>query len=216
MQITTRTVHDITIFPYVPGVAATFEPVVSCETGVWRQRRLLNHGQERLVLDADVAPEGLSIGASYGWRGHLDDGTATGAMWTFCTDLAPRVGFGVTRNWARPGCVAPLYGGLEDAVLRLEPLRDVIALIPSPNPSVGLAQAQLGRAGWLVMLSSVVPACVGFLIEEAHLPLHLCEGAEGVSIKATSLRTLQTIGLQDLRCAQASDTSLFLREISSC
>ncbi|WP_147103502.1 hypothetical protein [Tateyamaria sp. syn59] len=216
MQITTQTVRDITIFPYVPGVAATFEPVVSGASGVWQQRRLLNHGQERLVLDAEVAPNALRAGASYGWRGHLADGTSTGAMWTFCTDLAPRVGFGVTRNWARPGCASPLYGALEDAVLRLEPVQDVIVMIPSPNPTVGLAQAQLGRAGWLVMMSSVVPACVGFLIEEAKLPSHLCEGAEGVSIKATSLRTLQTIGLQELRCVQAGDTSMFLREISSC
>lgn len=172
----------------------------------------MQHQYCELVLDKEAETAGIEIGVPYSCIGKDESGTVVQTHWMFCTSRAPRGVFGITRDWRRAGGYAPLLAATEKPILKLEPVSDLTAVYAPLSPGNGIAQAQLGHRGWLVMTCLTMPHLMGFLIEDPLLPPIICEGTEDLTIAGSFERTMQSVGLSALTCVQTHGGALFLKE----
>lgn len=206
---------EISIFPHYPNIPIEVEPVIQNGSGRYVSGQCLNHSFYSLALDQTDAIEGLNLGAIYGCSALTDDGSSTRTHWLYCVSVSPSPVFSISRNWSQPNCFAPLWSNIDTPLIKLEELNNLVAILASPTPSLGLAQAQIGRRGWLVMTSITTPHTMGLLIEQPTMPPMFFEGSENIMISAKCVRTLQSIGFDALTCVSVGDSALFLqRDVS--
>lgn len=204
-------VTDVEIFPYYPGVSLEVTPVISKGTGSYCSGQFMQNAFHQLTLEnADIVGD-LHIGATYSWSGRDADGNAVNSHWLICTENCDNPTFGVIRGGSQTAMIAPLLTDLDSSLIQLEELMDIVAVLRQPHNNHAQSQLQLGKSGWLVQTTVTAPSQIGILIAEPNLPPSFPEGAANISISAKSTRTLQTIGLDNLTCAKAGDTALFLR-----
>lgn len=206
--------RDVSILPYYCGIPIEVDPVIRGGVGRYVVGHLLSQTYHSLTLDRADIVDDIHVGATYSCSAVTDDGIAMKTHWLYCTSITPTVTFGITRNLCQANSFAPLMPHIDTPMIQLEELTDLVATFPSPVPSVGLAQAQIGRRGWLVMTRVNSPYAMGLSIESSTLPPVFCEGSENIMISAKSVRTLQTISFGALTCVSATDPALFLQQVS--
>lgn len=205
-----QTVTDISIYPYYPGIATEVAPVMFLSEGQFYCGQILGQQAFELKIEKGEVSGEVQVGAAYSWRGRDQSGEDISSHWLYCTDLGSAPTFGAICDWSRGGATSPLLPQTGGTLLKLEELSDIAAILSSPANTYGQAQAQLGKRGWLVMTTTTAPAYVGILIESPTLPMTFAEGTRDVSISAISVRTMQTVNLSRLYCAQLGETALFL------
>lgn len=212
MQSSATQLHDIKIYPYYRNVPIEVEPVLSGVTGHYVDGWVLSHQYYELTIREEIETQNIKVGASYSVSAHTSQGRVLQTHWLYCTSVSPVLTFGVTRNWSKPRSFSPLLASASDPLMRLEKLTDLVVVFTPPSPAVGMAGAQIGQLGWLVMTSLTTPYAMGILIEGPSLMPMLSEGSENISISATCVRTLQSIGLDSLVCVKSETPALFLKE----
>lgn len=213
MQTRVTRLHDIRLYPYYRDLSLEVAPVLAEACGRYVDGRIMHHQYTELLLDKETDLSSLRVGVPYSCAAVDPDGATIQTHWMYCTALHPRGVLGVTRDWRRPSGCAPLLTDAADPLQKLEKLTDLTTVYIAPPPSVGVAQAQIGQRGWLVMTCLTAPHMMGVLIEDPVLPPVLCEGSENVTISASSDRTLQVVWLDRLTCVSARGDALFLREV---
>lgn len=201
---------DITITPYSPGLSLECSPCFINGRGVLRVTSILQHRLDQLLIDDASWTAPLIKGALYSWSA---EGGQLSGHWTYCTKSGPNPTFGVVRDGSKPNVSAPLYRDLDQLVVTTEALCDLFTDEPTPQPDYRAGRAQLGTTGAIAVVNAVVPSFSGILITDPTLPQNITEGTAGISIYATSARTLQTVSLHDLQCAYAGSYALFLKEV---
>lgn len=210
MLILEKTMIDISITPYSPGISLECPPCSVNGRGVLRMTSILNHRFAQLVIeDADWTTP-LVKDALYSWSA---EGGRLSGHWTYCTDAGPTPTFGVVQDGRKPVVSVPFCRDLDQLIITTEILRDLFTDDSSSQPDHRAGRAQLGTTGAVAMVTAVVPSCAGILIDDPTLPQNVTQGTTGISIYATSARTLQTVALHELQCAYAGSYALFLKEV---
>ena len=205
-----KRVKNVQVFPYFLGISTDVEPVISGADGTYSTGQIMGSQFHRLELD-EADNTQLHVGAAYSWKAELVTGQPLDAHWLYCTSVVGRPTFGAICDWTRDGQVSPLLAEPTSALIRLEELADITAILPTLYPDFGRSQIHLGKTGWLVMTTVTVPARLGILIESQSIPNSFAEGMGGIDVSAKSCRTMQSIGLSSLYFVKSGETALFLR-----
>ncbi|MGC1497214.1 MAG: hypothetical protein WA790_15495 [Sulfitobacter sp.] len=214
MQAQETKLCDVRIFPYYRGIPLEVEPVIKGGDGRYVVGQLLSQTYHALSLDHAEMVEDVHVGATYSCSAVTEDGSPLKTHWLYCTSVEPVLTFGITQNLSQINSFAPMMPNVETPLVQVEELTDLVATFPSPLHAVGLAQAQIGHRGWLVMTRVNAPDAMGLSIESPSLPPAFCEGTSNIMISAKSVRTLQTISFGSLTCVSATDPALFLQQES--
>ena len=213
MSVQVADLSEINIFPYYRGVALEVDPVARKGVGRYETGHFAGQAYYTLTVDQAEATEDLHVGATYSCTALRDGEQRMTTHWLFCTSVGARLTFGVSRHWADPRCFSPVLPQIDSILVQVEELSDIVAIFPAPAPEGSVAQARIGQSGWLVMTRLGCPSMMGILVDDAILPMTLCEGSEGIKIGARSVRTLQSVTLENLSCVSAKDTALFLQRV---
>ncbi len=211
IEMQSRNISDIHVYPHYPGIATEVAPVVYNGIGTLSTGQIMGQEVHQLAISDGEMSGTIQVGATYSWMGRDHDGTHTTSHWLYCTSLSPKPTFGAICDWSRNGAVFPLLTEIDSELIYLEELSDFSAVLPAQNLAYGESQARLGKKGWLVMTTTTAPGFLGVLIENPTLPLTYAIGTKDISISATSARTLQSVGLVGLYCARVGDAALFLQ-----
>lgn len=205
-------ITDVKMYPYHHGVLIETPPVLVEGEGSYRSGHLMGNEFHQLELVIAKMKGNIEIGAAYSWHGHADDGALVNSHWVFCTALEPLPTFGVICDWSGPMRISPLIKTADKTLIKLEELVAPTAVFNTPASAYGHAQAELGKSGWLVVSTLVSRGNPGILVESPDLPSSLTQGAHSITITAKSKRTLQSIALDHLYCAEIRKDALFLRQ----
>ncbi|MDA7425637.1 hypothetical protein [Thalassococcus lentus] len=206
-----RTVTDIEMYPYYPGITTEVAPIVVQGKGTLVTSSILGQQIYRLDLIDGILAEAVRVGAAFSWVGRDEAGARISSHWLYCTASGAKPAFGAICDWSRQGATFPLMSDAKAELIYLEELADISASLPTPSAPYAQSQARLGKKGWLVMTAMTMPGFMGMLIEDPTLPLSCAVGTSEISISATSARTLQTVGLSNLYCARIDTSALFLQ-----
>ena len=212
-MITARneTIREIRVFPYYRGVPLEVDAVGKASSGKYEAGFFAGQSYYTLDLDDWTEIREVHVGATYTCTAISKDGRPLKTHWMFCTSVAGRPTFSISRHWTDPNNFAPVLPLCDTSLVHLEQLTDMVATLPRAVGDDSLLQAQIGTSGWLVMTRIGCPHMIGILIDDAVLPSHMCQGASDLVITARSVRTTQSITLEKLSCVSTKDTSLFLR-----
>ena len=213
-MITARneTIREIRVFPYYRGVPLEVDAVGRAGSGKYKAGFFACQSYHTLDLDDWTEIREVHVGATYVCTAISKDGRPLKTHWMFCTSVAGRPTFSISRHWADPNNFAPVLPDCDTSLVHLEELTDMVATLPRAVGDVSIVQAQVGTVGWLVMTRIGYPHMIGILINDPVLPSHMCQGASDFVITARSVRTTQSITLENLNCVSIKDTSLFLRQ----
>lgn len=210
MLILEQTMIDISITPYSPGISLECSPCCVNGRGVLRVTSILEYRIDQLLIEDANWAAPLIKNTLYSWNA---EGGRLSGHWTYCIDAGPKPTFGVVRDGSKSNASTPLCHDLDQLVVTTEALCDLFTDEPTSQPDHRAGRAQLGATGAVAIVSAVVPCCTGILIKDPNLPQNITEGTKGISIYATSARTLQTVALHELQCAYAGSYALFLKEV---
>ncbi len=212
MTTQTRRLRNVSIYPYYRGVPLELDAVASAVSGVYRTDWFGGHACHRLDLEGARLLHELHVGATYSCCARDQDDQPLRTHWLYCSKTGPTPSFGVGLRIDDARGASALPPDDAAPVILLERLTDLVAVFPSCPGDTGLSQAQIGRAGWLVMTRVGVPGTMGILVEDPVLPSSLCPGSTGLVLAGRSSRTTQAVSLHNLRCVSAGTAALFLRE----
>lgn len=203
--------YDLNIYPYYRSVPVELAPLATGGEGIYVEGCMLGHQYYELEIASEVPSSPFVVGGTYYMTGYNELGGTMQTHWLYCTSVAPKLVFGLTCNWSKSGSESPLLARALDPYIRLEKVTDIVSVVASPPPAIGLVTAQMGGEGWIVMTSLTTPFKLGVLIEDPIVSPGMSEGTGNISISATSVRTLQTIGLERLICQTSSAPAVFLQ-----
>ena len=206
-----ETISEIRVFPYYRGVPLEVDAVGMATSGRYEAGFFAGQSYYTLQLDDWSEIREVHVGATYTCTAISQDGRPLKTHWMFCTSVAGKPTFSISRHWTDPNNFAPVLPLCDTSLVHLEELTDMVATLPRAVGYNGIAQAQIGTSGWLVMTRIGCPHMIGIMIEDAVLPSHMCQGSSDLVISARSVRTTQSITLEKLSCVSTKDTSLFLR-----
>jgi hypothetical protein len=203
--------NSISIFPYYGGIVLEVEALLENGVGHYVIDQSMDQTSYTLEIENAQMTQQIHVGMSYYCAALAEDDTPMKTHWLYCTSIDSALTFGVLVDWAKHNSFAPALPSAATALVRHEELSDLVAIFPSPAPEGSLAQAQIGKRGWLVSQRIHSPFSMGFLIDNPTLPTAFCVGMQNLTVTARSRRTLQTICIGALLCVSIKDTALFLR-----
>ncbi|SIT07387.1 hypothetical protein SAMN05421759_1144 [Roseivivax lentus] len=207
----TQEITGVSIFPYYRDVPLELDAVAHGASGRYETGFFAGQSYHRLTLDDVRITRALHVGATYSCTARGPDDRPLKTHWLFCTSLAPRLSFGLSKGWGAPaGCTA-ILPDIDGLLVELEELTDLVSVFPSPLVENSVCEAQIGRKGWLVMTRIGCPQRIGILVEDPVLPSSMCLGSTGITMAARAVRTTQAISLGPLSCVRDGDAALFLR-----
>lgn len=211
MSVQVEDLTEISIYPFYRNVPLDVAPVATKGVGRYETGHFAGQTYHTLVVEqADIAQD-LHVGATYSCSGLLGGEARMTTHWLYCTSRGPQLTFGISRHGSDPTCFTPVLPQVDSVLVQVEELTDIVAIFPPSAPEGSVAQARIGASGWLVMTRLGCPSMMGILVNDANLPMTFCEGSDGITLSARSVRTMQTVTLRGLCCVSAKDTALFLQ-----
>ena len=210
MQGLPQSVHNVTIYPYIPSAPTiVVQPVGENGVGTYSVGTLITQVFYNLDLNKLDNPE-LKKGAMYYAICTSQDGTQFQTPGMYCLEVGTTAKFGLTKNFLKPHTEEAYIKQDDGPYIVIADLEDINVVLPFQPPAIGQAQLIKGVKGQLIATKFGTPHLMGIRVDATSPLIHT--GEEGFQISGKQSDNGKDIIFSNMKCVSSENPSIFLQD----